>query len=104
MCPFISTRVKMKLFYGLEYASALQQTEMQFVDRNVTVVFITKCLFKHRPDRTACKNMVQLFYVCLRYNGITSIARRWMLLCFGRGYNNQVTVAFCSSDVTKHVS
>ena len=76
---------------------------MQFVDRNVTVVFITKCLFKHRPDTAACKNMVQLFYVCLRYNGITSIARRWMLLCFGRGYNNQVTVAFGSSDVTKHV-
>ena len=52
----------------------------------------------------ACKNMIPVFYVCLRYIGITRLASKWMLLRFGRGYNNQVTVAFCSSDVTKHVS
>ena len=68
----------------------------------MTVVFMTN-VWLNMGLITACKSLFPVFYVCLRYIGITRLACKWMLLGFGRGYNNQVTVAFCSSDVTKHV-
>ena len=91
-----------KLYILNTYLHRNKQKCSLFINRKMTVVFMTN-VWLNMGLITACKSLFPVFYVCLRYIGITRLASKWMLLGFGRGYNNQVTVAFCSSDVTKHV-
>ena len=83
--------------YILTYMHRNKQKCSLFMNLKMTVVFMTNVWLNIGLHVKVCFQ----FFICVLTVYLVS---KWMLLGFGRGYNNQVTVAFCSSDVTKHVS
>ena len=82
--------------YILTYMHRNKQKCSLFMNLKMTVVFMTNVWLNIGLHVKVCFQ----FFICVL---TVYLASKWMLLGFGRGYNNQVTVAFCSSDVTKHV-